>query len=81
MKLKEFCEVREMKVDGTIEDIYYFEFEEDAEDYMKVCENECLLKTFPVVQQGQSLIEFKQQKLKQQALTKLTPDERVALGL
>ena len=77
----EFCEVREIKSDGFILDIYYFEEETDAESYMKICKNECIMKVFQVVPKGQTVKDFKLNKLKLQALSKLSDEEKEVLGL
>lgn len=78
--MKEITEVRELENDN-IKDILYFENEDDADLYIKECSNECIKKSFPVITKGRNIENFKKERLKNIALSKLSIEEKEVLGL
>ena len=78
--MKFFTEVRELE-NENIKDIYYFDFEGDADKYIEECPNECIKKQNYIISKGRSIETFKQEKLKLVALSKLTDEEKETLGL
>lgn len=78
--MKYFTEVRELD-ESKIRDILYFEDEKDADKYIEDCENDCLKKKNYLISKGKNIESFKKEKLKLNALNKLTDEERKILGL
>jgi hypothetical protein len=78
--MKEIIEVREIE-DDKIKDILYFEYEPDADEYIESSKSKCIKKSFPIITKGRKVDNFKKERLKEQALNKLTSEEKEILGL
>lgn len=78
--MKYITEIREKENDKFI-DFLYFENEDDADYYMKECNNQCFKRNIPLISKGRKVNQFKKERLKEQALSKLTEEEKKILGL
>jgi hypothetical protein len=78
--MKEIIEIREASED-KIENIFYFEDKTDANKYLNESKYKCTKHTIPIIEKGKNIEDFKKELFKQNALNKLTKEEKEILGL
>jgi hypothetical protein len=74
--MKYFYEIREIK-NNKIKEIFYFEDENEADNYINDCKNECIKIENFLIPKGGNIKDFRKEKV----LNKLTNEEKKLLGL